>query len=79
MLPKAAEAAKREIEAALAGDSRASLKARVIPRDAYEGKIRLVPEEHGRAGRPLESADRQRPCSGEVLPDLVRFGARVRG
>jgi len=44
MLPKAAEVARREITAALAGDSRASLKARVILRDAFNGEVRLVPE-----------------------------------
>ena len=48
MLPKAAESARRELVAALAGDSRASLKARVILRNAYEGEaIRLVPDEDG--------------------------------
>lgn len=47
LLSKAADAARREINAALAGDSRASLKARVILREAYGGKIRLVPEADG--------------------------------
>ena len=47
MLPKAAEVARREIAEALAGNSRASLKARVILREAYNGEIRLVPDEHG--------------------------------
>jgi site-specific DNA recombinase len=47
MLPKAAELARREVAQALAGDSRASLKARVILREAYEGGIRLVPDENG--------------------------------
>jgi site-specific DNA recombinase len=47
MLPKAAEAARREIAEALAGNSRASLKARVTLRNAYEGGIRLVPDENG--------------------------------
>jgi hypothetical protein len=41
---QAAQAARREITAALGGCSRASLKARVILREAYEGKIRLIPE-----------------------------------
>ena len=35
------------IAAALAGDSRASLKARVILREVYKGGIRLVPDENG--------------------------------
>jgi DNA repair exonuclease SbcCD ATPase subunit len=47
LLPRAAEAARREILAALAGDSRAALKARVILREAYEGEIRLVPDAQG--------------------------------
>jgi hypothetical protein len=47
MLPQAAQAARREIAAALGGCSRASLKARVILREAYEGKIRLVPDVNG--------------------------------
>jgi len=47
MLPKAAEAARREIAEALGGNSRASLKARVILREAYNGEIRLVPDEAG--------------------------------
>jgi site-specific DNA recombinase len=47
MLPKAAEAARREIAEALAGNSRASMKARVILRAAYSGKIELVPDEAG--------------------------------
>jgi hypothetical protein len=47
MLPQAAQAARREIAEALGGSSRASLKARVILREAYEGKIRLVPDAHG--------------------------------
>jgi len=46
-MPKGAESARREIAAALAGDSRASLKARVILREAYEGKIRLQPTPEG--------------------------------
>jgi hypothetical protein len=45
---KAAEAARREITEALAGNSRASLKARVLLRNAYEGgEIRLVHDENG--------------------------------
>ncbi len=47
ILPKAAESARREITAALAGDSRASLKARIILREAYSGEIKLVPDEGG--------------------------------
>jgi hypothetical protein len=47
MLPKAAEAARREIAEALAGNSRASLKARVMLREAYNGEIKLVPDEDG--------------------------------
>lgn len=47
MLPKAAEAARREIAEALGGNSRASLKARVMLREAYNGEIRLVPDEAG--------------------------------
>ena len=45
MLPKAAEAARREIAEALACNSRASLKARVTLREAYSGRIELVPDE----------------------------------
>jgi hypothetical protein len=48
MLPRAAEEARREIMAALGGDSRASLKARVILRAAFDGKITLRPEANGR-------------------------------
>lgn len=47
MLPKAAERARREIAAAMAGDSAAALKARVILRDAFSSEIRLVPEPAG--------------------------------
>jgi hypothetical protein len=47
MLPQAAQAARREIAAALGGCSRASFKARVILREAYEGEIRLVRDEQG--------------------------------
>jgi site-specific DNA recombinase len=43
MLPKPAETARREIAAALVGDSRSSLKARTILRDVYQGKIQLWP------------------------------------
>jgi site-specific DNA recombinase len=46
MLPRAAETIRREIAAAL-GDSRASLKARTILRDVYEGKIQLRPQPGG--------------------------------
>jgi hypothetical protein len=58
MLPQAAQAARREIAAALGGCSRASLKARVILREAYEGKIRLVPDASGGlvAHRNLQTA-----------------------
>jgi hypothetical protein len=47
MLPKAAETAGREIAEALAGNSRASLKARAMLRAAYNGEIRLIPDEEG--------------------------------
>ena len=47
MMPRAAEAARREIAEALAGNSRASLKARVMLREAYDGEIKLVPDEAG--------------------------------
>jgi hypothetical protein len=47
MLPQAAQAARQEIDAALGRCSRASLKARVILREAYEGGIRLVPDGFG--------------------------------
>jgi site-specific DNA recombinase len=47
LLPKTAEAARREIAEALAGNSRASLKAREMLREAYNGEIRLVPDADG--------------------------------
>lgn len=47
MLPKAAELARREIAAALSGDSRASMKARVILRGLYEGGVQMVPDANG--------------------------------
>ena len=47
MLPRAAEAYRRQIEQGLDGDPRAALKARVILRDLFGGKIRLVPESDG--------------------------------
>ena len=43
-----AEAARREIASALSrGDSRASLEARVMLREAYSGRIDLRPEQAG--------------------------------
>ena len=47
MLPKAADAYRRQIEQGLDGDPRAALKARVILRELFGGKIRLVPEADG--------------------------------
>jgi site-specific DNA recombinase len=47
MLPRAAEAYRRQITLGLDGDPRAALKARVILRDLFGGKIRLVPQLDG--------------------------------
>lgn len=47
MLPKAADLARREIAEALAGNSRAALKARVFLKDVCGGEVRLVPEAGG--------------------------------
>ncbi len=47
MLPRAAEAYRRQITQGLAGDERAALKARVILRGLFNGVIRLVPESDG--------------------------------
>jgi len=47
MLPRAAEACRRQITQGLAGDQRAALKARVILRQLFGGEIRLVPDESG--------------------------------
>lgn len=43
MLPRAAERYRQQIAKGLDGDPRAALKARVILRDLFGGKIRLVP------------------------------------
>jgi len=47
MLPRAAEAYRRQIEQGLDGDPRAALKARVILEDLFGGKVRLVPKPDG--------------------------------
>ncbi len=47
MLPRAAEAYRRQITLGLDGDPRAALKARSILRDLFGGKIRLVPQLDG--------------------------------
>jgi site-specific DNA recombinase len=47
MLPRAAEAYRRQITLGLEGDTRAALKARVILRELFGGKIRLVPQLDG--------------------------------
>ena len=47
MLPRAAEAYRRQITLGLEGDPRAALKARVILRELFGGKIRLVPQLDG--------------------------------
>jgi hypothetical protein len=47
ILPRAAEAYRRQITQGLAGDQRAALKARVILRQLFGGEIRLVPDESG--------------------------------
>jgi hypothetical protein len=47
MLPKAAELFRRQVVLGLDGDLRASLKARVFPREWFSGEIRLVPDGHG--------------------------------
>jgi site-specific DNA recombinase len=47
MLPKAAEAYRRQITLGLEGEPRAALKARLILRELFGGEIRLVPEPNG--------------------------------
>jgi site-specific DNA recombinase len=47
MLPRAAEAYRRQITLGLDGDPRAALKARSILRELFGGKIRLVPQLDG--------------------------------
>jgi hypothetical protein len=47
MLPRGAEAYRRQITLGLDGDPRAALKARVILRELFGGKIRLVPQLDG--------------------------------
>jgi hypothetical protein len=47
MLPRAAEAYRRQIVLGLEGDARAALKARVILRELFGGEIRLVPDDKG--------------------------------
>jgi len=47
MLPRAAEAYRRQITLGLGGDPRAALKARSILRELFGGKIRLVPQLDG--------------------------------
>jgi hypothetical protein len=47
MLPHAAEVYRKQIAEGLGGNPRAVLKARVILRDLFGGKIRLVPGPEG--------------------------------
>jgi site-specific DNA recombinase len=47
MLPRAADAYRRQIEQRLDGDPRAVLKVRVILKELFRGKVRLVPEADG--------------------------------
>lgn len=47
MLPRAAEAYRRQIALGLEGEPRATLKARSILRELFGGEIRLVPEPDG--------------------------------
>lgn len=47
MLPRAAEAYRRQITLGLEGEPRATLKARSIVRELFGGEIRLVPEPDG--------------------------------
>jgi site-specific DNA recombinase len=47
MLPRAAEAYRRQIALGLEGDPRATLKARSILRELFGGEIRLIPEPDG--------------------------------
>ena len=47
MLPKAAELYRRQIAQSLGGDERAALKARVILRELFGGRIDLKPEPDG--------------------------------
>jgi hypothetical protein len=86
MLPKPAETARREIAAALGGDSSSSLKARTILRDVYLGKIQLRPLPGGGLCahwnlRPLvllkSAAAGAVPCgSGGKLRDFRNLAAR---
>lgn len=43
-LPRAADLYRRQITAGLNGDARADMKARVILRELFGGKIRMVPD-----------------------------------
>jgi hypothetical protein len=47
MLPRAAEAYRRQIAQGLDGDEREALKARVLLRELFGGEVRLVPLEGG--------------------------------
>src|SRR5205807_4812086 len=47
LLPKAADAYRRQIILGLAGNPRAAGKARLILRELFGGEIRLVPDEDG--------------------------------
>jgi hypothetical protein len=47
MLPRVAEAYRRQITLGLEGEPRAALKARLILRELFGGEIRLVPEPDG--------------------------------
>ena len=47
MLPRAAEAYRRQIKLGLDGDEREALKARVLLRELFGGEVRLVPLEGG--------------------------------
>jgi site-specific DNA recombinase len=69
MLPKAAEAYRRQISLGLEGDPRATLKARSILRDLFGGKIRLVPQLDG----GLVAHWNLHP--GALLKDLGTYGS----
>jgi len=70
MLPRAAEANRRQITLGLDGDPRAALKARVILRELFGGKIRLVPQLDG----GLTAHWNLRP--GALLKGLGMYGNR---
>src|SRR5207237_1344347 len=59
MLPRAAEAYRRQITLGLDGDPRAALKARSILRELFGGKNEAGSAARWRAGSPLEPSSRR--------------------